>query len=73
MLDGFIHVSDLGDDYYVYHEALHKMQGRHTGHTYACGTKFEVQLSQVDFITLESKWELKGGKAARRPRGSKNK
>ena len=71
MLDGFIHVSEIGNDYYIYNEELHKMQGRHTGHTYACGTQFEIQLSQLDFITLESKWELKGGKAGQRPRKPK--
>lgn len=67
MLDSFLHVSELEGDYYAFDETRHKLQGVHTGHSYSCGTTFKVQLQEVDFITLESKWQLarKGGKPQR--------
>lgn len=73
MLDGFLHVSELGNDYYLYDETRHKLQGKHTGHSYASGTHFMVQLAQVDFITLESKWELKNQEKRFKKRDKKRK
>lgn len=58
MLDSFLHVSELENDYFVYDEKRILLQGRHTGTSYSCGTKILVTLKTLDFITLESKWGL---------------
>ena len=68
MLDSFIHISELDGDYYIFDETRQKLVGRHSGHTYAAGTRFRARLVEVDFITLESAWEL-----ASQKRGSKKK
>jgi ribonuclease R len=57
-LDGFLHVSELENDYFVYDEKRLCLKGVHAGITYSCGSKIEVTLANLDFITLESRWAL---------------
>lgn len=56
MLEGFIHVSEIEDDYFVYDEATMRLRGRHHGTVYCAGDKITVMLKSVDFISLESDW-----------------
>jgi len=58
MLEGFIHVSDLGDDYYEFNERKMQLLGRHHGKAFTSGDDVHVRLRSVDFIHLESKWDL---------------
>jgi ribonuclease R len=58
MLEGFFHISELGDDYYVYHEAQMQLRGQHSGQRFVSGDKITVMLKQVDLITLESQWRM---------------
>lgn len=76
MLESYLHVSDLENDYYVFDETEVILRGRHHGQVYRAGDKITVMLKEVDFITLDSKWHLVGGaeledapvrKQARRP------
>lgn len=57
-LDSFLHVSELGHDYFVYNERSLSLVGNHSGYSYACGSSIKVCLEYLDFITLESKWKL---------------
>jgi ribonuclease R len=57
-LDGFLHVSELENDYFVYDDKRLCLNGVHAGITYRCGSKISVSLKNLDFITLESKWAL---------------
>lgn len=45
--DGFIPVSKLANDYYVYDEAGHALAGRRTGKGYRLGDPVEVRLAEV--------------------------
>jgi ribonuclease R len=56
MLEGFIHISDIGNDYYVYDEQKLRLFGRHRGQVYSCGEKITVILTEVNLITSESRW-----------------
>ena len=58
MLESFLHVSELDNDYFYYDEANIRLKGRSTGQTYVSGDKILVMLKDVNFINLESQWSL---------------
>lgn len=58
MLEGYAHVSELGDDYYVFDEASSTLTGRHQGHIYRAGDKITVMPREINLILLESKWDI---------------
>lgn len=62
MLESYLHVSELEDDYYIYEEPAVQLKGARHGKTYRAGDKIQVILKEVDFISLESKWYLASDK-----------
>lgn len=62
MLESYLHVSELEDDYYIYEESAVQLKGARHGQTYRAGDKIQVILKEVDFISLESKWYLASDK-----------
>ncbi|HRD55668.1 MAG TPA: ribonuclease R, partial [Parachlamydiaceae bacterium] len=58
MLESFLHISELEDDYYVYDEEAQKLNGKRSGSSFFSGDKITVSLSDVDLITRESRWHL---------------
>lgn len=58
MLEGFIHVSELSNDYYVFNEENQALRGVRHGFAYHCGEKITVTLKGIDFILRESKWDI---------------
>ncbi len=60
MLEGFLHVSELGNDYYRYEPALMKLSGVRTGEELRAGNRMIVMLKNVDLIFLESQWHYVG-------------
>lgn len=58
MLEGFFHVSELENDFFIFEESRMRLKGVHTGITYGSGEKVIVMPKDVDFIYLESKWYL---------------
>jgi len=58
MLESFLHVSELDDDYYVYDEAKMNLRGRNSGQQFLAGDRMTVMLKNVDFIVLESTWSF---------------
>jgi ribonuclease R len=58
MLEGYLHVSELENDYFVYEDAQSILKGRHTGMSYKAGDKITVMPKEVDLILLDSKWDL---------------
>ena len=58
MLESYLHVSQLEDDYYNFDEKKMILKGSHTGRIYHAGDKIEVALKDIDFITLETDWSL---------------
>jgi len=86
MLESFVHVSEIGNDYYIYSDRSMNLQGKDTGETFQSGNKITVMLTEVDLITMESKWSFvpatasrkknevnKKGKESRNKRGRKKK
>ena len=45
--DGFVPVSGLGRDYFVFDEVAHALRGRSTGETFQLGDRVEVKLLEV--------------------------
>jgi ribonuclease R len=58
MMEGFLHISELGDDYYVFEENLMRLKGRHSGELFSCGDKIKVVLKEIDLITLNTSWYI---------------
>ncbi len=62
MLEGFLHISELEDDYFIYDEKRTLLWGRQTGKIHKIAESIEVKLTHVDLIQIESKWQLAGGR-----------
>lgn len=58
LLESYLHVSELEDDYYNFDEKNMELYGVHNGYAYKAGDKITVMLKEIDFITLEAKWYL---------------
>ncbi len=73
MLEGFLHISELENDYFVYDEARGLLFGRSSRKVHKLGETIKVKLERVDLIQLESKWVLsvEGGARVRRPADSR--
>lgn len=60
LFEGFLHISELESDYFVYEDALLRLVGSRTGITYGMGDKLVVILKEVNLINLEASWYLSG-------------
>ena len=60
MLESFLHVSELENDYYHYDEASLKLKGSRSGRAYVSGDRISVMLKEVNLITQECAWHLVG-------------
>jgi ribonuclease R len=58
LLEGFLHVSEIGNDYYVFDEDANTLQGENYGNSLTAGDKIHVILKNVDFILQESHWAI---------------
>ena len=58
LLESFLHVSDLDQDYFVYDADKQQLKGRRTDITYFSGDRIDVMLKEVDLIFLESTWSI---------------
>lgn len=69
MLEGFLHISELENDYFVYDEKRSILFGRSSGKIHKLGAAIKVRLSHVDLIKIESGWILsaEGGLRERKP------
>jgi ribonuclease R len=47
-VDGLVHITELGGEYYRYDEARGELRGERTGIRYAVGARVRVQVSRVD-------------------------
>lgn len=47
-VDGLVHISELGGDYYRFDEVKQELRGERTGMRYGIGTRVRVQVSRVD-------------------------
>lgn len=63
LLEGFIHISELEEDYFVYEEERMHLRGTRGGSRYAPGGRITVMLKDVNFISKETKWYLVANQA----------
>ena len=47
-VEGLVHITELGGEYYRYDEARSELRGERTGIRYSVGTRVRVQVSRVD-------------------------
>ena len=47
-VEGLVHISELGGEYYKFDEARQELRGERTGMRYAAGSRLRVQVSRVD-------------------------
>jgi ribonuclease R len=62
MLEGFLHVSELENDYFVYDERKMRLIGSKNDITYLAGDVLCVMVKKIDFILKEASWQIVGSK-----------
>ncbi len=58
MLEGFVHISELPQDYFVLDEKLMRLRGVRNGYIYAVGDTLSVMIQSIEFILQETRWML---------------
>lgn len=58
MLEGFLHISELENDFFVYNPIQNALVGRSSGKTHKVGDILQVRPLSIDLILLETHWEL---------------
>jgi len=60
-IEGLIHVTDLGNDYYVFNKSKHALIGEKSGKSFGMGdrvkikvAKIDMELSRIDLILIDS-------------------
>ncbi len=57
-LEGNVHVSQLGRDFFEFNATSQSFRGTRTGKTFAAGQSIFVRLEKIDYILLQSEWAL---------------
>ncbi len=52
-VDGMVHISELGDDYYQYDDRHHRLVGERTGKVWRLGDAIEIRLVRVDLEAMQ--------------------
>ncbi len=69
-VEGLIHVTELGGEYFKFDEVRCELRGERTGMRYAIGTRVNVQVSRVDLDGRKIDFRLvRDGEAVRLPSG----
>lgn len=58
MFDGFLHVKEMGGDYYAYDARTMQLLGEKTRTCFQAGTQLTVMLSDLNLTKLEARWEM---------------
>lgn len=58
MLEGFLRISELEDDYFQYNAQANLLKGERTGISHQVGKTIEVIPTQIDLIQQETRWQL---------------
>jgi len=72
-VEGLVHITDLGADYFQFDEARHELKGERTGKRYQLTDRVQVQVVRVDLESRKIDLRLAGldEVAPKPPRGSK--
>ncbi len=57
-VEGLVHISELGSDYFQYQEASNELRGERTGIRYQLGDALQVQVSRVDLEARRIEFRL---------------
>jgi len=57
-IEGFLHISELEDDYFLFDERSNTLFGKASGKMHSVGEQIKVRPTSIDLILLESKWTL---------------
>lgn len=57
-LEGFLHISEISNDYYVYNERREQLVGRHNGKVFKVADPLAVRLRSLDLISMQTRWEV---------------
>src|SRR5690606_13110008 len=60
-VEGMVHVSELGSDYFQYNEAMNELRGERTGMRYRLTDAVQVQVSRVDLEARRIEFRLVKG------------
>lgn len=66
-VEGLLHVTELGNDYFNYDKARHEMAGERTGVRYRLGDRLRVKVSRVDLETSKIDFTLVAGSKLEKP------
>ncbi|WP_317201772.1 ribonuclease R [Janthinobacterium sp.] len=70
-VEGLVHVTELGTDYFQYDEARHELRGERTGKRYQLTDRVTVQVARVDLETRKIDLRLVTEDGAEQPEGGK--
>ncbi len=57
-VEGLVHVSELGSEYFTYNEAMHELRGERTGLRYRLADRVTVQVARVDLEARRIEFRL---------------
>ncbi|HEU0204720.1 MAG TPA: ribonuclease R [Burkholderiaceae bacterium] len=57
-VEGLVHVSELGSEYFHFNEALHELRGERTGQRYRLADRLTVQVARVDLEARRIEFRL---------------
>ncbi len=68
-VDGLVHITELGGEYYRFDEARQELRGERTGVRYSVGVRVQVQVSRVDLDARRIDFRLVRDGDGERPSG----
>jgi ribonuclease R len=71
-VEGLVHITELGGEYYRFDEARQELRGERTGLRYALGSRVRVQVSRVDLDGRRIDFRLVQEMDALQPRSGKD-
>jgi ribonuclease R len=74
-VEGLVHVTNLGSDYFIFDEHRMTLTGRRSGKVFMLGTKVKVRLTAANIVKHQLDFELLGSEPERpkgRPERSKD-
>jgi ribonuclease R len=69
-VEGMVHVSELGTEYFQYIEAAHELRGERTGRRFRITDELDVQVSRVDLEARRIEFRLVKAELPRADRGA---
>jgi len=57
-VEGFLHISKLGNDYFEFHPKKEKITGQRSLKTFEIGYQFTVQIESVNLLFQEIFWKM---------------